>query len=126
MNQELQKALAEWLQSMLTAAQNAAGQIPPMLWEKVLWGRIVLTTATVVVFLLAVGVPLGMLRAARRLPQVGQYDSQVPAATCMRLWAFAPACVGGVLTFLLFASALEAWIAPHVYLMNWIRALIPR
>ena len=118
MNPELQKALAEWLKAALDVTQNVASQIPPMLWEKVLYGRIVATSGTLfaVVLFLVVG---------RLLYLAGRDSEDVRDIKALCGIGRAVGLIGPLITLLAgIPYIVEAWLAPRVYLMEWLKSLL--
>lgn len=122
MNQELQKALAEWLRAALAATQTIAGQIPPMLWEQVAYGRVWWTVMTATIL------GLGLLGAVLLWRWSGRLESRTAEGTSTRAigraWAVVIAIMTGFLTLWPASWAVQAWVAPRVFLLNWIRALL--
>ena len=123
MTPELQKVLEEWLRAMLNATQNVAGEIPAMLWEKVLLGRIMGLVFSV--FLLGI-MPLGakvIWKQAGKLPSGDDYDlaAQEVVRGCT-LVALVVSVIIGV--FVVIPETLTAWVAPRVYVMEWLKGLI--
>ena len=123
MTPELQKVLEEWLRAMLNATQNVAGEIPAMLWEKVLLGRIMGLVFSV--FLLGI-MPLGakvIWKQAGKLSSGADYDlwDQEVVRGCT-LVALVVSVIIGV--FVVIPETLTAWVAPRVYVMEWLKGLI--
>jgi hypothetical protein len=124
MTPELQKALAEWLQATLGILQTVGTQIPPMLWERVLWGRIVLTFALVAVSVSGAVGFCAMRRAALVKPTEHELYEWSPRSVHVA-WAYGVlVCSQGFAWLLVGPEAAMAWFAPRVYLLNWLRGLL--
>jgi hypothetical protein len=124
MTPDLQKALAEWLKAALDAAQSVGNQIPPMLWEKVAYGRVMLTASMAFVMALGSGSGWFIWRASYGQSAVCQDYDMVSCRWCVKNFALATWFVTAVVSFMIGTAALEAWIAPRVYLLGWLRSLL--
>ena len=125
MSEELQKQLAAFLAAMLEAAKSggewAAGQMPLLIQEKILLGR--LSNTITVLGAVALGVYLLVLarRVWRWAPTAsgyqwdegGQYFVASIATVATGLyWLF----VCGLAA----ESALKVWLAPRLYIVDWL------
>lgn len=131
MNDELKKQLAAMLAQLSTAAQEGAAwtanQIPPLVREKILYGRI---SNTMWCLLGVIGVILSYRICKRSWPEDDddrRYDMWIKrkgAGMCITCFI-----VGALsLCFVLFAGdeALEAWFAPRLYIVEWLSGLLGR
>ena len=116
MNEDLQKQLAEMLAKLMDATQNAAtwtaDQIPLLVQEKILFGRIwetvllVLLVAFTVLLVKVAGVAWGHQWDGDRLSATMLYLASTGAATGCVVQAYFVTLV---------------WFAPRLYILEWLR-----
>lgn len=124
MNQELQKALAAWLQSMLSAAQNISGQIPSVLQEKILFGRIFNTVFWVVLLLGTVALARWLFAEAAKARAETKGCEDVSPRAVRHLFACLASVMGGIAVMGQTYTLVLVWFAPRVYLVNWLKGLL--
>jgi hypothetical protein len=121
MNDELQHQLAELLKALLAAAQDAKAfaetQIPPLVWEKVWFGRVWHTAVTIGCLLIA----WRLTRAVRWCYERADFEKNdhpgfyFGAGACSIAIIFL--CAGSVSEA---HDALLAWVAPRIYIVEWL------
>lgn len=122
MNEQLQKQLAEMLSKLTAVAQDAgkfaADQIPPLVQEKIAFGRISETIQLVIVVVLVAA----MFRIARRCFRAAAAEDSDGYMVGGALAAF------GTIVFALGAAfqintTLMVWMAPRLYIVEWLREM---
>lgn len=127
MNPDLQKQLAELLAKLMAATEQgaewAAGQIPPLVAEKILFGR-VWETSLLLLLLLAlllasrVGFPF-LIKGSRDWQGDGEEFAWVG------LFVLSAASVAAVISAIhAFKAALLVWFAPRLYVVEWLKGLV--
>lgn len=137
MNEELQKQLAALLASLMNVASDGAkwagSQIPPLVQEKILYGRISHTAWAVLFAVVAwqaarVTAMFYRQACADRADRASKgFDPHIwpdrpgglPSIGCGAL-VFIASC----LAVLNLNDALLAWFAPRLYIVEWLRTLI--
>ncbi len=135
MNPDLQKELALWLSAIREGAQQGASfaieQAPLVVQEKILYGRItslLLVLLAVVAFVLSVRVyrsAWAVNRAALANGGKGYCDIWPETQGAMQcVLSFVAAC--GSLVFAIAAgnTAVLAWCAPRLYIIEWLSELL--
>lgn len=121
MSPELQKQLLDMLAKMTDAAGSAGQQIPSLVSEKILYGRIeepvgLLIMASLFIFCVRV--------VKRGIREMEQDDSSG--------WVFGVVggVVGGCLGFvgacLQLDSSVMAWLAPRLYIVEWLKGMVTK
>lgn len=126
MNDELQKQLAEMLAKLTSTVENSAswmaGQIPPLVQEKILFGRI---SETLLLLLLAVVCCVLFVLCRRCVLRLidSKYDDEMG-------WILGTALTGGGAVLSLGAFGLQlnttvmVWFAPRLYVVEWLASLV--
>lgn len=128
MNEELQKQLAALLAGLLHVAGDAAkfagDQIPPLVQEKIIFGRVDETLQLVLVVAVCIVSIVLCTRCVRRLI-AGKFDDEFG-------WVFGTVGTGAVALFTLFASAMQlemvlmVWFAPRLYIVEWLKGMVTK
>jgi len=113
MNEQLQKQLAELLAKAQDAAMWAGSQIPPLVQEKIVFGR---AWETLCLVLLIVGVVISY-----RITRWG-VESDNEASF---FGGFAGIAMAGVAIAQTHA-VLMVWFAPRLYIVEWLRSMIQK
>jgi len=123
LSEDLQKQLAAFLQSLLEATgdvkQFAADQIPPLVQEKIMLGRV-----EEVIWLLASSL---LMYVGYRLIKFGNAEHWDDSSCFI-------AGVGGVLAFVVgpflwlysLHYVIEAWFAPRLYIVEWLQSMVTK
>jgi hypothetical protein len=141
MNEELQKQLAEMLAALMRVAQDgsawAQGQIPMLVQEKILYGRVSMT-AWMLLYLAGVVAACVAWPRARRAQAAAsadyhqtmndtkyRFDSGVADRQIFTVIALLALCVGGGICALAALDAIDSlvqvWFAPRLYIIDWLR-----
>lgn len=137
MNPDLQKQLADMLAKLTDvagAASSWAGQqIPPLVQEKIVYGRI---SSTCWVVLIAVAIwPVAVY--TRRFYRQACADRASKEGYRSDIWPERPgglaSMLGAVLTvgltvsfFINLNEALLVWFAPRLYVVEWLRGMVSK
>ena len=124
MNPELQKQLAEMLAKLTEAGTWAGEQIPPLVQEKILFGRVIEPLWMFV----SIALMYGGYRAGRACQKIAveAYDSDGKEfAGVMGVIGSVVVIVGGAVIF--FSSiepTIMAWLAPRLYILEWLKGMV--
>lgn len=124
MNDELQKQLAILLSGLMNVANDAAkfagDQIPPLVQEKIVFGRAWETT------LLALMVALScvLLYQVRKWFQWASEDEDSPAPILLSIFGTFGVLAGVVFSIVQCREVLLVWFAPRLYLVEWLKGMI--
>lgn len=127
MNEQLQKELATWLAQLRDTANAGASfaleQAPLVIQEKVAYGRV-----SGVVWLL---IFMGLVWLAWTLGRKGfakgceaAKNSRDPFFMFLGALSYLPVGVSGLLALTQLDSVIKAWIAPRLYVLEWLAGLI--
>jgi len=126
MSDELQAQLAAFLSAMLDAAKLggewATGQIPLLVQDKILYGR-VMESLTVA---MGAGLLLGGALCVRSLVKHGAFEGDDPFSACAFLSLVGAIIGSGMGTFVFFDNvpdAVQVWLAPRLYIIEWLSGL---
>ena len=136
MNPELQRELATWLASLRESAGNgmnfAIEQAPIVVREKVAFGRAYETTWLVVALLVTVAtgwLAYWLLRTRAEREQAARDRGNQAREGDASIQAFA-ACVGCAVATLLTVGqsyyVYLVWLAPRVYILEWLMSMMER
>lgn len=126
MNEELQKQLAALFASLLdfskTATTYAMNQIPPLIQEKLAFGR-VWETWCVVACVIITGICIwAALSFQKKLGEYKGYNPECLFAGGIISWIFA---VGFLVASLCnLYDCLLVWFAPRLYIVEWVSTII--
>ena len=124
MNEDLQKQLAEMLAKLAGAAEQgmafAGDQIPPLVAEKILLGRV---TSTVWLLVGAVLLYIG-IGFTRRLWSWAHEEIDDEAVLVAILGTAASLAPGSATMLVAGEIALKAWFAPRLYIVEWLRGFL--
>lgn len=118
MNEALQAQLVEFVQLMLAAVETGVDQIPPLVTEKVLYGRITHT----------IGCVLGVLLVAqsawsgRKCYEADKRNSE--AAGAWFVAAGGGLVLGSIMVVGNWSAAIQAWLTPRLYVVEWLRGFL--
>lgn len=117
MNEELQKQLAALLSSLMAfgadAKQFAADQIPPLVAEKIAFGRVE-DTLFFVVFAVACGFCVRWtVWSVREEHPIG-----IATVLCGAIFGFIAA--------LALHESLMVWFAPRLYIVEWLKGMVTK
>ena len=132
MNDELQRQLAELVKQLVAVANDAGGwartQIPPLVQEKILYGRIqhsvLVVVCAVVAWRAAIYTQTFYRQAcAHREAEDGRYSSSIwpdrPGGLASILCA--SICVGSVIFAVVHLNyAVMAWLTPRLFIVEWL------
>jgi hypothetical protein len=117
MNDELQKALAAFLQTMLASVEQGAAfaqeQAPLVVQEFLRWG-LMSNALGAAVFAVGAFVCIRLTRG------FWEEDSDSTVAIFSCIGAVAGVCLSVVCAF----DALKVWVAPRVYVLDWLRGFV--
>lgn len=132
MSDQLQAQLAEYLKAILTTAQQGAAfvkeQAPMVVQEKILYARVLFTVE-------AVAFAIAALVLARLAVRFYKIASEAGKGYRCDIWPERPggllniACSIGSIGSALFAviaaeTAVQAWFAPRLYILEWAMSLV--
>lgn len=134
MNEELQKQLAEYLGTLLEAAKSGAAfaseQVPLVIQEKIVYGRVVETLTAVIGVVGLIGLPLFACKAIKNLlaSEDIPYDKHEESNRLV-IQGFGYVVLAFMsLIALMFldhiGSAIKAWTAPRLYIIEWLSSLV--
>lgn len=126
MDPDLQKQLAEMLAKLTDATQNTAtwagSQIPPLVQEKLTFGR-VWETAAFLMCVLSMAVCVWFVRWCWHQEEADRYSDNPAYVIGVAL--------GGIATivfFIISVAQLEnvfmVWLAPRLYIVEWLRSMV--
>lgn len=125
MSEQLQGQVSELLRALLAfagdAKQFASDQIPPLIQEKIAFGRVTETVYLVVFMLLVVGSVMMFVKSVRVLN-----DDDCPSDGW--IGGIIGSVVVGVVCFfvtlLQFNETAMVWFAPRLYIIEWLKGII--
>jgi hypothetical protein len=125
MTPELQKALAELLAKMMTYADDAVGfakdQIPPLIQEKIAYGRAWETSVFVVGFISCFILWRFAMRTWRWEKGGGTNDENRGLPTVL---VSIVSVVASMATLSQLNSMLLVWFAPRLYIVEWLKSMV--
>ena len=134
MNEELQKQLAEMLARLMDVASDGAKwagqQIPPLVEEKILLGRVELTLVVVVGLIacpLLARVALRKFRLAKEIDHLKdeRYKrDEEQTAEALGIASSIGAVFAGLGAAFTVHDMLLVWFAPRLYIVDWLRTLV--
>lgn len=130
MNPDLQKQLSLMLAKLTDATQTAAawttGQIPPLVQEKIVFGRVWETSLWLLLVLMAflgTFVCWKAMIAQRILLKKNQFDDDILLIFgAIGSGLVAAGCVVGAIGQL--ESVFMVWFAPRLYIVEWLREML--
>lgn len=124
MSAELQKQLLDMLKNLLTLATTGAdwvaGQIPPLVQERILLGRIEETTWLVIMVLWATLTGYMTYRGVRWAIWMFKDDGENFPAFLLPIFT---TVIGLVPLMLTFHAFVLVWFAPRLYIVEWLREM---
>lgn len=139
MNDDLQKQLADLLAKLMTVAQDGATwagqQIPPLVQEKILYGRVVHSLYVVLFAIVAWRAAVsarGFFQQAcaqRAAKSKSGFDSDIWPDRPGGLASIACALVTMITAGIALANvqrALLVWLAPRLYIVEWLADLVKK
>ena len=123
MNPELQKALVEFLGLVRSGTDFAVAQMPLLVQELITYARVTLTTFTVALVVLS---PL-CYRLTRWMWKKanacwsGDDDGDWVLAAIVSFIAFVGTTIAAPI---MAAQCAKAWLAPRVYVLDWIQGML--
>lgn len=126
MNDELQKQLAMMLSNLqgaaTTATQWGAAQIPPLVAEKIAFGRVWETWSTLGCLIVALVGLMLLFKWAIPLQKKNEYTDPGPIFACVGSGVLAFGAFIGFLTNLY--PCLLVWFAPRLYIVEWLKTIV--
>lgn len=135
MNDDLQKQLAELLKQLMAVASDAgkwaASQVPPLVQEKIVFGRVTLTVQLLAA-IVALAISVRVFRHAWAINQEAVKTKEIydlwpetrGAGVCML--SAASAIVFALMSATTFESAAMVWFAPRLYIVEWLTNLVKK
>lgn len=136
MDPELQKQLVQMLKDLssgVSAATNwTAGQLGPLVQEKILFGRISETALLLIFVASTVALAwLGCVFAWGRIMAIKKAKGNISFGDCHADgWGFllVAANVSAIVTFVMsvcqLVETLEVWFAPRLYIVEWLKTFV--
>lgn len=123
MSPELQKQLTETLASLTATVKDAtqwtAGQVTPLIHEKLVFSRITETFVLVLFIGLICSAAYGSLWCAKK-HKSNKYENWEFGSIILGLFAF----ILGIPTCLQLNDVIMVWFAPRLYILNWLVGMI--
>jgi hypothetical protein len=127
-NPELQKQLADMLAKLTDATTNAAtwasGQLPSLVQEKILYGRIEETVGLLLFTSLCVYMARACQRAVNEAKEANTGD-EIVAGFRSGITGFA-AVVSFFFAIYQCDAAVMAWVAPRLYIVEWLKSMVTK
>lgn len=123
MNEQLQKALVEWLTDLKTVAWE---QTPEVIRQYIGYSRIVNTVEFALALAAALLAPIFLLRLARKMTIKRDWGSDLDG-TPIQIVAFILLCVITLVSFITVCTTFEpciaSWVSPKAYALKWMLKL---
>lgn len=125
MSEELQKQLAEMLKSLMATAQDATtwakGEIPLLVKEKIMLGRVEETVYFVVSLLVGAVILYYSLKLWKHSWQLTKEDADEPVILAN--------IIGVILSVVVIYPShnfFTVWFAPRLYIIEWLTSLVKK
>lgn len=132
MNQQLQQTFTQLLQLLTAGASLAGQQIPEILHEKILYDRIVQPGFLILWIVVFLGAILA-IQAIQQATTQGQkwrakygYDKAETMEAFLAIGGMIASIVSLIGIFVQAASVAEVWLAPRLYLLDWLKGMIQK
>jgi hypothetical protein len=120
MDDQLKAQLVSVLSSLADSMKNGAAlaqeQLPILIQEKILYGRI----AETLLFVVLLGITYTLVRVAMRLrKEIGPHEDEI-----LVVLAWFGATLFAVGCLIQASFMISVWVSPHVYILEWLAGMV--